>query len=302
MTGPPWFTSPPGGEGLDDVVEVAGVPIHHRVWGRPSMPGLVLVHGGAGHLHWWSPVAGLLAHRHRVVALDLSGHGDSGWRERYDLRNWAGEVMAVVDRHFTAPPTLAGHSMGGAVVAAAAVAHGDRLRGAIVLDAPVWRDTTEVHREFAERSFSRLRVYPTRQAAVDRFRLVPEQPNANLWYLDHIAQNSVRSTEGGWTWKFDPRVFSARDRASLRADEFGGDLVDAACPVSIVIGERSYLADDPFPLAVARGDAVTGTAAGLSLHIVADAAHHLMLDQPEAVADIIAELAAAPVDGDVQSA
>lgn len=291
MTPPSWFCAPPGGEGTQDVVTVDGVAIHHRVWGEPAGPGLVLVHGGAGHLYWWSPIAGLLADRYRVVALDLSGHGDSGWRERYDLRGWGAEVMAVADRHLSGPPTLVGHSMGGAVVAAAAVAEGDRLDGAIVLDAPVWRDTSEVHQEFAERSFSRLRTYPTREAAINRFRLVPEQACPNPWFVRHVAEHSVREVADGWTWKFDPRVFSARDRARLRADEFGGPLAEAGCSLAMVIGEHSYLAEDPFPQAVRRGHEVTGTAAGLPLHVVADASHHLLLDQPEAVARLIGELA-----------
>ena len=292
MAAPPrWFSAPPWGEGTVDVVAVDGVDICHRVWGDPSAPGIVLVHGGAGHLHWWSPISGLLADRYRVVALDLSGHGDSGWRERYDLRRWGAEVMAVADRHISGPPTLVGHSMGGAVVAAAAVRDGGRLRSAIVLDAPVWRDTSEVHQEFAERSFSHLRVYPTREAAVGRFRLVPEQPCPNPWFLRHVAEHSVREVADGWTWKFDPRVFSARDRARLRADEFGGPLIGARCPLTMVIGEHSYLAEDPFPQAVRRGDEVVGGAAGLPLHVVAHAAHHLLLDQPEAVAELIGALA-----------
>ncbi|MEZ4290203.1 MAG: alpha/beta fold hydrolase [Myxococcota bacterium] len=51
-----------------------------------------------------------------VAALDLSGHGDSGHRERYSLEGWTREVMAVA-RHagIDGPPVLVGHSMGGFV-------------------------------------------------------------------------------------------------------------------------------------------------------------------------------------------
>jgi len=298
---PRWFTSPPHGPGEPDVVAVDGVDIAHRVWGDAVAPGLVLVHGGAGHLQWWAPLAGLLADRYRVIALDLSGHGDSGWRERYDLGRWCEEVMAVAGRHLSGPATIVGHSMGGAVAAACAVRHGHDLGGVIVLDAPVWRDTAEVHQEYAERSFSRLRTYPTREEAVGRFRLVPEQPCPNPWFIRHVATHSVREVDGGWTWKFDPRVFSARDRTHLRADEFGGHLHEAVCPLAMVIGARSYLANDPFPQAVRRGEPVAGSATSMPLHEVADAAHHLLLDQPVAVAQLISRLAAWD-RGDAQSA
>ena len=54
----------------------------------------MLVHGGAAHSGWWDHVAPLLTW-HRVVALDLTGHGDSDRREVYDMRLWAREVVAV---------------------------------------------------------------------------------------------------------------------------------------------------------------------------------------------------------------
>ena len=61
-----------------DVV-VAGARVAYRAWGPAGAPGVVLVHGGAAHSGWWDHVAPLLT-GHRVVALDLTGHGDSDRR------------------------------------------------------------------------------------------------------------------------------------------------------------------------------------------------------------------------------
>ena len=52
--------------------------------------------GGGAHAHWWTHVAATFARDLRVVALDLSGHGDSGHRDEYDIELWASEVMAVL--------------------------------------------------------------------------------------------------------------------------------------------------------------------------------------------------------------
>lgn len=57
-------------------VEVKGTVVRARCWGPPG-PGVVLVHGGAAHAGWWDHVAPLIAANRRVVAVDLSGHGDS---------------------------------------------------------------------------------------------------------------------------------------------------------------------------------------------------------------------------------
>ena len=43
-----------------DSVNVAGCDINLLVWGEAGRPGLVLVHGGAAHAHWWAPIAPLI--------------------------------------------------------------------------------------------------------------------------------------------------------------------------------------------------------------------------------------------------
>ena len=56
----------------------SGCRIRTLRWGARDRPGVVLVHGGAAHAHWWVSIAPHLARDYAVVALDLSGHGDSG--------------------------------------------------------------------------------------------------------------------------------------------------------------------------------------------------------------------------------
>ena len=111
---PEWFLAAIATPAKQAAVEVDGASIAYRTYGDREDRGIVLVHGGAAHAHWWDHIAPLLAVDHMVVALDLSGHGDSGRREAYGLDMWAQEVLAVVaDAGITAPPTVIGHSMGG---------------------------------------------------------------------------------------------------------------------------------------------------------------------------------------------
>ena len=101
---PAWFSAALAASADVAVVTVDGAPISYRAWGGNEPSGLVLVHGGAAHARWWDHIGPLLAQGRRVVAVDLSGHGDSGRRERYSLDGWAREVMAVARgrRHFRA--------------------------------------------------------------------------------------------------------------------------------------------------------------------------------------------------------
>src|SRR5437763_1787423 len=85
---------------------------------------------------WWDHVAPLLS-SHRVVALDLSGHGDSGRREIYDMRQWAREIVTVAEAEALHRPVVVGHSMGGWVAVTVGVEHGDSVSAVAFIDSPL---------------------------------------------------------------------------------------------------------------------------------------------------------------------
>ena len=62
-------------------------------------------------------IATFLADRFRVAALDLSGNGNSDWRERYSGELFAQEVWAVCEAVQLVPrPFVIGHSFGGSLL------------------------------------------------------------------------------------------------------------------------------------------------------------------------------------------
>ncbi|WP_345349477.1 alpha/beta hydrolase [Rhodococcus olei] len=197
-------------------VEVRGASIAYRAWGEEDQPGIVLVHGGMAHSRWWDHVGPLLAHGRRVVALDLSGHGDSDHREIYTLETWADEVLAVAEAgSIVGKPVLVGHSMGGIVSYVASHRHGDMLDGIVILDSPI-RDLTPEEQEMrAQRPVTGPKVYPSVDAAVSRFRLVPPQETAEPYVFDHIARTSLKEVDGGWSWKFDASQMGRGGRSTL---------------------------------------------------------------------------------------
>jgi len=52
---PAWYRQAMDVPYQDHTVDVAGAHIHYMAWGEPGRPGLVFVHGGAAHAHWWTP-------------------------------------------------------------------------------------------------------------------------------------------------------------------------------------------------------------------------------------------------------
>ncbi|MDT0266022.1 alpha/beta hydrolase [Streptomyces sp. DSM 44915] len=87
-------------------------------------PVLLLVHGWGGDRREWAGVTAGLAGRHRTLAPDLPGHGDTAPRPgRHAPRLVADDLAGWLRATGTGPVVAVGHSMGGQVVAALAVDH-----------------------------------------------------------------------------------------------------------------------------------------------------------------------------------
>jgi pimeloyl-ACP methyl ester carboxylesterase len=264
---PSWFTDALAASVTPGTTTVDGTTIAYRSWGDQADRGIVLVHGGAAHSRWWDHIAPLLAQGRRVVALDLSGHGDSGRRPAYGFDLWAREVLAVAAAAGIAgPPTVIGHSMGGFVTLRLARLAGDRIAGAVIVDSPVRDLTPEQQAAREHAAFGPLRVYPTREAAMARFRPIPDQPTLS-YIRDHVAQTSVRPVDGGWTWKFDPRLFERHDFSQVLTGRLD-------CRVALFRAEHGIVS--------AQTSAVMYDKLGrvAPLIEIPAAGHHVMLDQP----------------------
>ena len=197
---PGWFAEAIRVRPESRFVSVKGARIHYLCWGEKTRPGLLLVHGNAAHAHWWSFIAPFLARDHHVVAMDLSGMGDSEWRvpqggaSAYSMGLFAAEELAVLeDAGLFAgpkPPVIAAHSFGGFVTMKAAAEFGARLSGVVIIDSPVnppnRAGAPAIHKPHPHK------IYPSLAAALARFRLMPPQTSENLYLLDWVARHSLK--------------------------------------------------------------------------------------------------------------
>ncbi|WP_235625471.1 alpha/beta fold hydrolase [Mycolicibacterium neworleansense] len=272
---PAWFTSALEQTPEHSTIDVDGCSIHVRSWGDPDKPPLVFVHGGGAHSGWWDHIAPFFARTHRVVAPDLSGHGDSGTRTEYALSIWAREVLAAAAASgSSARPTILGHSMGGWVGASAATHYGAQIDSILVIDSPLRdRAPEEVRLRNRRRDTA---GYPTEDEIVARFRAVPKQDVTLPYIGHHIAVQSVRKTDDGWVWKFDPDIFGGLLMDETPDDEEILENAFARIPCRIgylhcehgVVPPR--MADQIRSILQLRGPFVE----------LAEAGHHPMLDQP----------------------
>jgi pimeloyl-ACP methyl ester carboxylesterase len=97
-----------------------GVQIHYVVGGKGT-PALVFIHCWSCDAGYWREQLPVFALDHRVVAIDLAGHGTSGdSRERFTMAAFGADVAAVVRKEALTRVVLIGHSMGGPVALEAA--------------------------------------------------------------------------------------------------------------------------------------------------------------------------------------
>ncbi len=110
-----------------------GVAIAYTASGQG--PGVVLVHCWCGNQGFWADAMADLARDHRVLAVDLAGHGRSGLaREDYTMQAFAGDVLAAMDAVGLARAVVVGHSMGGSVALAMAMQAPDRVHRIVGID------------------------------------------------------------------------------------------------------------------------------------------------------------------------
>jgi len=276
---PAWFTQAVETQATAAAVEVRGVRIAYRVWNPDAARVVLLVHGAAANARWWDHVAPHIAAGLRVVAMDLSGHGDSGWRDRYSLEDWAHEVAAVIDAQGAGDRcVVVAHSLGGLV---AQQLLNDRLKtldGVMFLDAPMHRRDAQVVAEREARAARPSRVFDDPALAVRAYRTRPVQRVILPYVKRHVAEQSLHAVPGGWAWKFDTRIY-------LRPELTDDFVQPVPCRGLLMRAAEGSINQDTLRMMLARWQ---GTVRSLD---ILDAGHHLMFDQPLAlIAAILAAL------------
>ena len=278
---PDWFWEAVETQATEHTFEVEGCEVAYRVWnaGSTGPGGILLLHGLYAHSRWWDFIAPQISGESKVVAMDLTGMGDSDHRYEYTSSTYVDEILGIADAaNLDSSTILVGHSFGGRMATKAVVARPGRFGGLVLVDSGV-HDPEEPDRNLEDSSprAGRPKLYPSREIAESRFRLFPAQPNTNDYLLRYIAKHSLIMVDAeAYAWKFDSDLpLALKDIEALEEDYRNLEL-----PVSIIYGEKS--------------ESYTQTTNDYTLSLIpeplrstsiADARHHVFLDQPERFVD-----------------
>ncbi|MEO8486178.1 MAG: alpha/beta hydrolase [Betaproteobacteria bacterium] len=229
---------------------LAGGGLHrvaYREWGDPANPRVVVcVHALTRNARDFGPMARALAGRHRVVAPDMPGRGQSDRLADpmlYQVPTYVADAVTLLARLDVERVDWVGISLGALMGMAIASMDRTPIRRMVVSDAgPV------LARAALERIASYVGVamsFPTHDAAFQAIRAISEPfgPHSDAEWRFLVDNVLVQRPDGTWTLHYDPAIaIPFREGLKVPGDVDLWRLWDAIrAPTLVLRGERSDL-------------------------------------------------------------
>jgi pimeloyl-ACP methyl ester carboxylesterase len=224
---------------------VHGLSLAGLSWGEPGERPLLALHGWLDNAASFSCLAPLLAGYH-VVALDLTGHGQSARRSAdasYQIWDDLPEILGVLDELGWDTFDLVGHSRGAIISTLLAGSYPDRVRHLVLLDAVSPEAVAEED-------------FPTQlHSAMQDKRQLLDRPNRVFSTIDEavasrairglsaaaarlLVERNLRECPGGVTWTTDPRLRGA-SAVKLSAGQIRAVLGALSMPTLLLLAGNS---------------------------------------------------------------
>jgi 3-oxoadipate enol-lactonase len=238
-------------------------------------PVLLLVHGFGGVKEDFADHLDALAARHRVVAFDHRGHGQSDAPDdlaAYSLDRLAADVRCVADAVGAEQFALLGHSMGGMVARRVVLAHPERVLSLVLMDTShgpvkgIDPALVDVAAQVAlEDGKDVLKTLLEAAGTLDTpayYRMLAERPDYEEFSLRKWAALS-------------PVMWAAMARDMARQPDQLDRLAEVRCPTMVLVGEQ----DEPF---LEDSRRMAATIPGAELGVLSDAGHSPQFENPSA--------------------
>jgi pimeloyl-ACP methyl ester carboxylesterase len=273
------------------ILELSGGDM--QVWedgpleGASGDPPIVLLHCYACSLHWWDHILPMLNERHRVIRLDLLGHGGSDKPQSgYSMEEQGALVAEALNRLDVEGAVVVGHSLGATVATALAEQSSELVDRIVDIDqAP--------DNSFGDLPFlATLGYVPVLGQLLDRitpdFAIKDGYKDAFApdFDIDSGFDNPDQVVED-----FQAMTYTSFDESSSAEDDYVKEiplderLATAAIPLLVIFGDEDqiYDADE----SVAAFEDVPGMRSAL----VEGAGHSPLVEKPEETAHLILEFA-----------
>jgi pimeloyl-ACP methyl ester carboxylesterase len=280
-------------------VDANGLKHHVLEWDAAAGNTTVVLLHGFLDLSWsFARVAARLAPKYHVIAPDFRGHGDSDWVAPggyYYFPDYLLDLTRLLPQLTRERVYIVGHSMGGTVATYYAGLFPNRVQKLALLEGigPPADDPALAPERVLEhlRTMDNLRARKPRiisslDVAIETFAHIYPRAAPDLLreLASHATRPAAEGAETGLQWKYDPLH---RTRSPMPFDErvFAAFIRRITCPVLLVDSSERINSGTSNP---AR-QALYATA---SKRVLPNAGHMMQLDQPEALAEMVAEFLA----------
>jgi pimeloyl-ACP methyl ester carboxylesterase len=230
----------------DGWLELDGLRLHYTEWGPPTATPVLLLHGLNVQCHTWDPFARALAGEYHVIAMDMRGHGDSGWAPSgYRVRSMARDVHGLIDALGLGPVHLVGHSAGVRVAIAVAGEKPWTVRRLALSDAgPANSASGAVAMRDFIRATTNLRGFRDEQEAREFY--LSFHPEWQPEFIDlHVRYQLRRNWAGKLVPKADPDVQWITGSVSLPDVDYLWEMSKLlTMPTLLMVGRSSNVLDE----------------------------------------------------------
>jgi pimeloyl-ACP methyl ester carboxylesterase len=236
--------------GVVHVDSPTGVMIVADEWSGARSP-VVLAHGGGQTRHSWGGTAAALASAgHRVLSIDLRGHGDSTWAAHgdYTMESFRDDALAVV-AWVGEPVAWVGASLGGMTGLHAVNEQPESFTALVLVDITPRPARLGVNRILEFMSANAADGFASLEDAADSISAYqPHRPRPKD--LSGLAKNLRLGDDGRWRWHWDPAFLDVRtggvsEHARDKHHDVLADMARGLClPTLLVRGKLSDLVTD----------------------------------------------------------
>jgi pimeloyl-ACP methyl ester carboxylesterase len=244
--------------------------------GKPIM----LIHCFSCAIDWWDGVMPLLDRRHRVIAVDLLGHGGSEKPgSGYSIPDQADVVAQALERLNVAGAEIVGHSLGGTIAVALAERHHSLASRVVIIDTSAGHHDRGSLGLIAGLAFQPVigealwRIKP--DFATKKGLQVAFAPGFDV--PDRFVEDVNRMT------------YTAYDESPAQSDDYSEErplderMRATGLPLMVLMGAEEQIVDDP-EAALAeyeKGDP------GVETHLIAGAGHSPNVEKPRETAKLV---------------
>ena len=264
------------GQPADGFVDVNGLRIHYVDWGGDAKPPFVMVHGIDRVARTFDHLVQHFSDRYRVLAIDMRGHGDSGWdpKGRYLVEDHVSDFEGVVKQLGLRNLVLWGNSTGGRVVQVFAGKHPDLVSRVISEDVGPERP-----RQIADNYAKRVQQEQAGWASEEELlaQLRKGNPRTSPAVLEsYVRYGTKRRPDGRIEWKRDPQLVNG-----FVATDLWRFVRNIKAPILYMLGGRSTIVPPE------TQDELRKTLPNAQVITVPDVGHYPSDEQPEEVVRIV---------------